>query len=86
MKFNLGDIVKMNGDILFKIYGKLPSWYNSGYYMITNFTGKYDSDGFPIVTLNKKISGDYLITTKYIIPGVKEQRKLKLKKIYESNL
>lgn len=88
-KFNVGDIVVMNDKVILNRYGRLPIWYNKEHYTIIKFTGEIDMDGYPIVRVDKYIGGRQFnndISTDFIKPCIKEIRKLKLQKIYASNM
>ena len=86
-KFKIGDIVKLNPEEYNNCFDEIPDWNISKSYIIVKFSNEYDSDGEPIVTLNKSFSDNFTktsITTQFILPDIKEQRKQKLNKINES--
>lgn len=88
-KFNVGDVVVINDKVILDRYGHLPIWYDKEHYTIIKFTGEIDIDGYPIVRVDKHIGGIQFnddITTDFIKPYLKEERKLKLQKIYASNM
>lgn len=95
MKYNfkIGDIVKLNPKEYNECYDEMPDWNTSDYYTIVNFDNEIDSNGDPVVVLNKSFYGNTVFTSfesrnkissHFLLPEIKKLRKLKLKKIYES--
>lgn len=86
-KFKIGDTINLNPEKYNESYDEWPKWNSSESYIIVKFDDKTDSNGLPIVILNKSFVNYYdhrTITTYYLLPDIKKLRKLKLKKIYES--
>jgi hypothetical protein len=86
--FKIGDTVKLNPEEYNECYDEMPNWNISNSYKIVEISDEKDCDGVPIVMLNKSFyhhrDDSTTISTQFLLPDIKKQRKLKLQKIYES--
>jgi len=82
--FKIGDIVKLNADTITKSFGELPNWFNNKSYVIITISDDPSSE-YKIVSLDKEIisnsGGGNKVSTYYIKPSLKEERKRKLEKL-----
>lgn len=90
-KFKAGDKVKLIEENVKSVTGnELPKWFTNEILTITDFTGENDFFDYPIVIINKELTGSIInnntLTTYYLKPAIRELRKQKLEKLksYES--
>lgn len=91
-EFKIGDKVTMIKERTKDLYhDELPDWYSPNTFTIIDVDmHEKDSFGYQIVTLKERINckkdKTNRITTYYLKLSIKEERKLKLKKLYGTNI
>lgn len=88
--FKVGDIVKLNKNVIEERIGHLPEWYIEDKLIITELTDRYDLQNYNIVRVDIGLPGmsvdNKRITSQWLVPDLKTLRKLKLEKLYERTI
>jgi len=83
--FKVGDIVRIDKNIVMRINGYIPNWFIEKKFIIKKIKPAFDDDGYPLVELNEDLINVRInkrsISSQYLKKTIKEDRKNKLNKI-----
>lgn len=84
--FKVGDRVQISKEALLSVSNNLPDWYSNEIYTILKISSELDTNGNPIVYLDRELKCDngFQITIFFLKYSILYERKQKLHKIYES--